>query len=118
MSKLKLRDPEPGDFGWVVHRHGVLYAREYGWNAEFEALVAGLVSEFVKNFDRVRERCWIAELDGDIVGSVFIVNHHDGAAKLRMLYVEPEARGHGVGRQLVDAALEFARSVGYSEVIL
>jgi GNAT superfamily N-acetyltransferase len=118
MSNLKLRDPEPGDLGWVVHRHGVLYAQEYGWNMEFEALVAGIVSEFVKNFDPVRERCWIAELDGHIVGSVFIVKQHDRAAKLRMLYVEPEARGHGIGRRLVDAALEFSRSVGYREVLL
>jgi GNAT superfamily N-acetyltransferase len=118
MAELKLRDPKPGDLGWVVHRHGVLYAREYGWNMEFEALVAGIISEFIKNSDAERDRCWIAELDGAIVGSVFIVRHNDHAAKLRMLYVEPEARGHGVGRKLVEEALTFARSAGYSDVLL
>jgi GNAT superfamily N-acetyltransferase len=118
MSDLKLRDPYPGDLGWVVHRHGVLYAREYGWNMEFEALVAGIVSEYVKNLNPARDRCWIAELDGHVAGSVFIVDHHDAIAKLRMLYVEPEARGHGVGRTLVNAALDFARGAGYREVRL
>jgi GNAT superfamily N-acetyltransferase len=118
MGELKLRDPKPGDLGWVVHRHGVLYAREYGWNLEFEALVASIVSDFVRNFDRHLDRCWIAELDGKIVGSVFIVKHTGSAAKLRMLYVEPEARGHGVGRRLVDAALEFSRTAGFASVML
>jgi GNAT superfamily N-acetyltransferase len=118
MGELKLRDPKPGDLGWVVHRHGVLYAREYGWNLEFEALVASIVGDFVKNFDKHLDRCWIAELDGKIVGSVFIVKHTGSAAKLRMLYVEPEARGHGVGRRLVDAALEFSRTVGHASVML
>jgi GNAT superfamily N-acetyltransferase len=118
MGELKLRDPEPGDLGWVVHRHGVLYAREYGWNLEFEALVASIVGDFVRNFDKHLDRCWIAEFDGKIVGSVFIVKHTDSSAKLRMLYVEPEARGHGVGRKLVDSALEFSRAAGYASVIL
>src|SRR4051794_7900643 len=102
MDELKLRDPKPGDLGWVIHRHGVLYAWEYGWNLEFEALVAVIVGDFIKNLDSLRDRCWIAELDGKIVGSVFIVKHTESTAKLRMLYVEPEARGHGVGRKLVD----------------
>jgi len=118
MGELKLRDPKPGDLGWVVHRHGLLYAREYGWNLEFEALVASIVGDFVRNFDRHLDRCWIAELDGKIVGSVFIVKHTDSAAKLRMLYVEPEARRHGVGRKLVEAALEFSRTAGHASVML
>jgi GNAT superfamily N-acetyltransferase len=118
MGELKLRDPKPGDLGWVVHRHGVLYAREYGWNLDFEALVASIVGDFVKNFDKHLDRCWIAELDGKMVGSVFIVKHTDSAAKLRMLYVEPEARGHGVGRRLVEAALEFSRTAGHASVML
>jgi GNAT superfamily N-acetyltransferase len=118
MGDLKLRDPKPGDLGWVVHRHGVLYAGEYGWNLEFEALVASIVGEFIKNLDPQRDRCWIAELDGKIVGSIFIVKHMESTAKLRMLYVEPEARGHGVGRKLVDAALEFSRAAGYVNVML
>lgn len=114
---LKLRDPEPGDLGWVVQRHG-LYARECGWNIEFEALVASIVGEFVKNFDPKLERCWIAELHGKPVGSVFIVRYSEGSAKLRLLYVDPEVRGHGIGRKLVNAAVEFARSAGYVDVVL
>lgn len=118
MGELKLRDLNPGDLGWVVHRHGVLYANEYGWSLEFEALVASIIGDFVRNFDQNLDRCWIAELDGKVVGSVFIVKHTESAAKLRMLYVEPEARGNGVGRKLVDAALEFSRAAGYANVML
>jgi len=117
-ATVKFRDPSPGDLGWVVHRHGVLYAQEYGWNLEFEALVATVIGDFVKKFDAAYDRAWIVELDAKVVGSVFITRVAERSAKLRLLYVEPEARGHGIGRKLVDSALKFARSAGYEEVVL
>jgi len=117
-SPFVIRQNAPGDIGWIVHRHGALYAAEYGWDETFEALVAEIAGQFLKAHDPARERCWVAERDGEIVGSVFIVDAGEGNAKLRLLYVEPAARGLGLGRSLIDEALRFARRAGYRKVTL
>ncbi|MBK5477552.1 bifunctional helix-turn-helix transcriptional regulator/GNAT family N-acetyltransferase [Pseudomonas sp. TH21] len=113
-----LRDPQPGDMGLVVQQQSALYAREYGWNWEFEALVAEIVAKYLREFDPTCERCWIAEKDGEVVGSVFVVRHDATTAKLRMLYVDASARGMGIGQRLVDECLRFARQAGYTSMLL
>jgi len=113
-----LRPPEPGDLGWVVQRHGALYAAEYGWNEEFEGLAAEIVGRFVKNYDEKRERCWIAERHEQKVGSIFLMKKTDEVAQLRMLFVDSRARGLGIGKRLVRECTRFARRAQYKKIFL
>jgi len=113
-----LRPPRPGDFGWIVKRHAELYAQEYLWREPFEGVCAQIVADFVNKYDASRERCWIAESNGENVGTVMLVNDGDGVARLRLLLVEPKARGLGIGARLTDEAVRFARGAGYRKITL
>ncbi len=117
-STYILRPPRPGDLGWIVSRHAILYAHEYGWTEPFEGLCAQIVADFVNNFDSRRERCWIAETDGESAGCVMLVKDTDEVARLRLLLVEPFARGLGIGGRLVDECVQFARATGYRKITL
>jgi DNA-binding MarR family transcriptional regulator/GNAT superfamily N-acetyltransferase len=117
-AALVLRPPEPGDFGWVISRNAALYADEHDWDETYETLVARIVADYLENHDTRRERAWIAEVGGERVGAVFCVRKDDDVAQLRLLLVEPGARGHGVGTRLVDECLRFARRAGYSRITL
>ena len=115
---IVLRPHRPGDMGWVTSANATLYAQEYGWDMSYEALVARITADFIDNFDARRERCWIAEIDGERVGSVFVVRKTDAIAKLRLLIIDPKARGRGLGKHLVEECLRFAKDAGYTSMTL
>ena len=117
-SPAVLRAPRPGDMGWVVQSHGSFYARVYGFDSSFEALVAEIAAKFLASFDASRERCWIADIEGAQVGSIFLVRHTDAIAKLRLLLVDPAGRGQGLGRRLVGECVAFAKASGYRRITL
>jgi DNA-binding MarR family transcriptional regulator/GNAT superfamily N-acetyltransferase len=117
-ARVTLRKPRPGDFGLIVSRHGILYAEEYGWTENFEGLCAQIVADFVNRYDAARERCWIAEVDGRYAGSAMLAKDNDEVARLRLLLVEPFARGLGIGRLLTDECVTFARNRGYRKIVL
>jgi DNA-binding MarR family transcriptional regulator/GNAT superfamily N-acetyltransferase len=116
--RYSLRDPRPGDFGWIVKRHAELYAEEYGWIAPFEGVCAQIAADFVNKCDPQRERCWIAEMDGENVGCIFIARDSDDVARIRLLLVDPKARGLGLGTRLVEECIRFARAAGYKKITL
>jgi GNAT superfamily N-acetyltransferase len=117
-NSCTLREHRAGDMGWIVSRQGALYAEEYGWTTEYEALAADIVAQFLRHFDPARERCWIAECEGAPVGAVMIVKQSDAVAQLRLLHVERAARGLGIGKRLVEECVRFSRAVGYQRITL
>ena len=117
-APVLLRPALPGDLGWIVYRHGALYAKEHGYNEQFEAVVAEIAAAFLRSHDPAREACWLAELNGEVVGSVMLVRKSDEVGKLRLMLVEPKARGHGIGAALVDECVRFARQAGYRRLTL
>ena len=117
-ASYRLRPPRLGDIGWVIHRQAILYNQDYGWNADFEILLAEIFVDVMKAFDPSRERGWIAERCGETVGSVFVVSQGPETAKLRLLYVEPSARGLGIGRHLIQESIDFARAKSYRKLVL
>jgi DNA-binding MarR family transcriptional regulator/GNAT superfamily N-acetyltransferase len=117
-AKYILRAPRPGDFGWIVKRNAEIYAQEYGWREPFEGVCAQIVADFVNKFDAAKERCWIAEMDGENVGCIFVARDSDTVARVRLLIVEPKARGLGLGARLVDECVSFARRSGYKQMTL
>jgi len=117
-TEVTLRGLRPGDMGWVVQQHGEIYAREYGWNSEFEAMVAEIAAGLLRRFDPQWDKAWIAELNGERVGSVFVVRKSKTVAQLRMLILTPAARGLGLGARLTDECLAFARGKGYRKMVL
>lgn len=119
-TEIALRSPRVGDIGWIIYRHAVIYAEENGWNEQFEALVAQAAATFLRQHDPKRERAWIAEWNGDFAGCIFIVQDQEqpNTARLRLLLVEPKARGLGIGRLLVQASIDFAKQAGYNKMIL
>ncbi|MGH8175594.1 MAG: bifunctional helix-turn-helix transcriptional regulator/GNAT family N-acetyltransferase [Steroidobacter sp.] len=118
VAAITLREHRPGDIGWIIHKHGLLYAQEYGWNEEFEALVAEICAQFIRSFEPASEHCWIAEREGAPVGCIMLVRHSRSVAKLRLLLVDSSQRGRGVGEKLVDECLRFARAAGYRKMVL
>jgi len=117
-APITLRPHRTGDMGWIVNRQSVLYAEEYGWDNSYEALISEITAKFLQNFKPDREQCWVAERDEAIMGSVFLVEASPEVAKLRLLYVEPAARGHGLGSRLVEECIAFARAKGYARLEL
>ena len=116
--RYTLRRPTPGDFGWIVKRHAELYRQEYGWIAPFEGVCAQIVADFINKFDEKRERCWIAEMSGENVGSIMLAKDSDAVARIRLLLVDPKARGLGLGARLTDESIRFARRAGYNKMTL
>lgn len=119
-APFTIRTHQPGDIGWITHRHGVLYSQEHNWDERFESIVARITADFIDNYDPSCEKCWIAERDGQFFGCIMLVKDRsqEGVAKIRLLLVEPSARGLGLGQTLVQRCIDFARGVGYARIVL